>query len=82
MAILEVQSTSAQFGDMLNIYQNLEVLKMELPRLGTFLAQRIEDPDILGQMQDAWNNFIESGQVWALLIGLFVGYMFRSMTTS
>ena len=41
------------------------------------LAQAIEDPDILGQMQDAWYNFIESGQVWALLIGMFVGYMFK-----
>ena len=82
MAILEIQSTSAGLGDMLNIYQNLEVLKIELPRLGTFLAQRIEDPDLLGQVQDTWDNFIESGQVWAMLIGLLVGYMFRSMTSS
>ena len=41
------------------------------------LAQMIEDPDILGQMQDAWFNFIESGQVWALLIGMFLGYTFK-----
>lgn len=41
------------------------------------LAQQIEDPDIMGQMEDAWNNFVETGQVWALLIGVFVGATFR-----
>ncbi len=49
--------------------------------LATVLAQKIEDPDILGQMQDAWHNFIESGQVWALLIGTFFGYMFKNLTS-
>jgi hypothetical protein len=45
--------------------------------LATVLAQKIEDPDILGQIQDAWYNFIDSGQVWALLIGTFFGYTFK-----
>ena len=44
------------------------------------LAQAIEDPDILGQIQDAWYNFIDSGQVWALLIGTFFGYTFKGFT--
>ena len=44
------------------------------------LAQAIEDPDILGQLQDAWYNFIDSGQVWALLIGTFFGYTFKGFT--
>ena len=46
----------------------------------SFLAQQIEDPDILGQIQDAWYNFIDSGQVWALLIGMFFGYVFKGFT--
>ena len=46
----------------------------------SLLAQQIEDPDILGQMQDAWYNFIDSGQVWALLIGVFLGYTFKGFT--
>ncbi len=45
------------------------------------LAQVIEDPDILGQMEAAWNNFIESGQAWALIIGLFIGYVFKGFTS-
>lgn len=42
------------------------------------LAQSVDDPEILKQIQQAWKNFIESGQVWALLIGLFLGYVFRT----
>lgn len=47
----------------------------------SLLAQSIEDPDILGQIQDAWFNFIDSGQVWALLIGTFFGYTFKGFTS-
>ncbi|ELS01054.1 hypothetical protein Xen7305DRAFT_00007550 [Xenococcus sp. PCC 7305] len=47
----------------------------------TILAQTFEDADIIGQMTDAWYNFIDSGQVWALLIGLFIGYSFKGLTS-
>jgi len=46
----------------------------------TLLGQTVRDPDVLGQMQRAFNNFIQSGQVWALAIGLFFGYMIRGIT--
>jgi hypothetical protein len=59
----------------------LEISTQHLLAWGTILAQRIEDPDILGQIQDAWNNFIESGQVWAMVIGAFFGYMFKGFTS-
>lgn len=42
------------------------------------VAQMVEDPEVLQQIQDAWNHFIDSGQVWALVIGLFLGYLFRT----
>lgn len=48
--------------------------------VSSLLAQSIEDPDILGQIQDAWYNFIDSGQVWALLMGTFFGYTFKGFT--
>lgn len=48
--------------------------------VSNLLAQTIEDPDILGQIEDAWYNFIDSGQVWALLIGAFFGYIFKGFT--
>ena len=45
------------------------------------LAQALKDPDILGNIQTAFNNFVQSGQIWALLIGLFIGYLLRGLTT-
>ena len=45
-----------------------------------WFAQVVEDPDIIGQMTDAWKNFVESGQIWAMLIGIFFGYIFASFT--
>ena len=49
--------------------------------LAHLFAQAIRDPDVLGQIQGSFENFIESGQVWALIIGFVVGYVFRSFTS-
>jgi hypothetical protein len=53
----------------------------QLPVNVTVLAQTINDPDVIGQMQKLWNNFVQTGQIWALLIGLVIGYIFRNLTT-
>ncbi|MGF1673310.1 MAG: hypothetical protein ACFCUV_06410 [Rivularia sp. (in: cyanobacteria)] len=53
----------------------------KIPVNWTVLAQNISDPDLLGQFQKAFNNFVETGQVWALLIGLVVGYLIRNLTS-
>lgn len=39
------------------------------------------DSDVLGDMSGAFKNFIDSGQVWALLIGIVLGYVVRGITT-
>lgn len=46
----------------------------------TILAQTFDDIDIIGDMEEAWHNFVETGQCWALLIGVIVGYGFKGMT--
>ncbi|WP_414549794.1 hypothetical protein [Anabaena sp. CCY 0017] len=56
-------------------------LVWQLPVNLTMLAQSINDPDVVGQMQQAWNNFVLTGQVWALLIGLVIGYILRGLTS-
>lgn len=56
---------------------------------GVLIWQLFSDSTVFAQYKDtlgtdvqgAWNNFIQSGQVWALLIGIIVGYMFRSFTS-
>ena len=47
--------------------------------LSPVLAQQF-DQDILGDMVNIWNNFVESGQLWALLFGVVLGYMIRNLT--
>ncbi|NEO87076.1 MAG: hypothetical protein F6J87_22875 [Spirulina sp. SIO3F2] len=44
------------------------------------LAQTVSDPNVLGQIQAAFQNFIASGQVWAMAIGVVLGYAIRSLT--
>ncbi|HEY9698109.1 MAG TPA: hypothetical protein V6D10_12650 [Trichocoleus sp.] len=44
------------------------------------LAQTF-DTDVFKGTRTILNNFIKSGQVWALLIGLIVGYIIRGLTS-
>jgi hypothetical protein len=52
-----------------------------LPTNLIVLAQNITDPNLLGQIQKGWNHFLQTGQVWALLIGLVIGYIIRNLST-
>jgi hypothetical protein len=51
-----------------------------LTTTATVLANIDPEVDVLFQMQKAFGHFIDSGQGWALLIGFFIGYLFRSLT--
>lgn len=53
----------------------------KIPVNWSVLAQTVNDPDLLGNLQKAWNNFVETGQIWALLIGLVIGYLIRNLTS-
>ncbi|MGK7946519.1 MAG: hypothetical protein AB4058_18820 [Microcystaceae cyanobacterium] len=61
-------------------YDTLPTLTDQSLELGTVLAQSVEDPEVLQNIQDSWTKFIETGQVWALIIGFVFGYIFRSFT--
>jgi hypothetical protein len=47
----------------------------------TLLAQTVRETDLFGPIQKNWNHFVQTGQIWASLIGLIVGYMIRSLTS-
>ncbi|MGB3310628.1 MAG: hypothetical protein WBG32_10700 [Nodosilinea sp.] len=47
--------------------------------LSPVLAQQF-DQDILGDIVSIWNGFVESGQLWALLFGIVLGYFIRNLT--
>jgi hypothetical protein len=42
-------------------------------------AQQEQQPDLITNVSNAWRTFVESGQVWALLIGIFIGWFFRGI---
>ncbi|MBE9054644.1 hypothetical protein [Sphaerospermopsis sp. LEGE 08334] len=46
-----------------------------------FLVGKVRDADVITQMQNAWNNFVKTGQVWATLVGMIIGYLFKSLTS-
>jgi hypothetical protein len=77
MAVVEVQVVTSVVN---SLHLLIDLVSLQLTD-GLVLAQQFEDPDVLGQMQQAFNNFIESGQVWAFLIGLVIGYIFRGMSS-
>ncbi|MDY6938226.1 MAG: hypothetical protein SWY16_11215 [Cyanobacteriota bacterium] len=43
------------------------------------IAQAIEN-NLGDNVQSAWNNFVETGQIWAMGLGILLGYWFRSMS--
>ena len=45
-----------------------------------WIAQAIKY-DLFNNVGASWNNFIQSGQVWSLVIGVVLGYLFRSITS-
>ncbi|MBR8829876.1 MAG: hypothetical protein N5P05_000584 [Chroococcopsis gigantea SAG 12.99] len=55
---------------------------MGLFQAADFLASlNDKDVDIIGNFQTSFHNFVQTGQVWALIIGIVVGYMFRGFTS-
>jgi len=55
-----------------------QVLHWHLP---LDLAQQFKDPDFVGDLTKTWNNFVKTGQVWAFLAGLILGYLVKTFTS-
>ncbi len=56
----------------------LDLLEPKVLYSWQLFAQQV-DVNLWDDVQKAWNNFIESGQVWALLVGLVIGWMVKSI---
>ena len=39
------------------------------------------DTDTGKQFRKAWNHFVKTGQVWALMFGVVLGYLIKQFTT-
>lgn len=72
-----IQELSTQLAISSNSGEILSPLMGDSFRQAIVLAQQVSDPDIMGRIKDAWDNFVETGQIWALIIGMVLGYLFR-----
>lgn len=80
MVLNEMHEIIGWLPNLTHSYDTVSVWFSHSPVNWPVLAQQIRDPKVLEQMQNAFNYFIKSGQVWALLIGLFFGYLIRGIT--
>lgn len=80
MVVGSVLPLTTWFSHYTQVLSSMSQIVWHLP-LHSTLAQSIKDPDLLGQWQKAFDHFIQTGQVWALLIGIFIGFLVKSMTS-
>jgi hypothetical protein len=64
--------------DMVQTFDISHLLHWHLP---LDLAQQFKEPDLAGDVGKMWNNFVKTGQAWAFLGGLILGYLVKSFTT-
>ncbi|MCE2671292.1 MAG: hypothetical protein ACK4YL_21230 [Microcystis sp.] len=66
---------------MIDIFHHLSVSIDFSPLTNVLMTILDQDVDVIGNFQKSFSNFVKTGQVWALLIGFIVGYMFRGFTS-
>ena len=52
------------------------------PYINMDLIAQQYNQNVLADFGRGWDSFVKSGQIWALLIGAIVGYLFRSITNT
>ena len=76
---MKIDTYSASFGDF--SIAALPMLEQPTAMVSQpIIAQQFED-NFFDRSGDIIGNFVESGQLWALLIGVVLGYVIRGITT-
>lgn len=66
-------------NSLIHLGDSIQGMLWRLPIDWIVLAQQF-DQDIMGDLQKGFDNFVKTGQVWALIIGIVLGYLLRSVT--
>ncbi|WP_149976957.1 hypothetical protein [Microcystis aeruginosa] len=66
---------------MIDTFHHLSVSIDFSPLTNVLMTISEQDVDIIENFQKSFSNFLNSGQAWALLIGLIVGYIFRGFSS-
>jgi hypothetical protein len=78
--MVDISTLSLNGVDTLFDHQSVSLLGHQFSDLTTLLAQNMGEMkkiDILGDFQKSFQNFIKTGQVWALGIGLVIGWLLK-----
>jgi hypothetical protein len=59
---------------------SIDLDRLKLTTDGLFLAQQFQNVDILSNIQNGWNDFLQSGKAGTFTIGLVLGYVVRGVT--
>lgn len=46
-----------------------------------WFAIDVGSSDVMANIRQAWEGFVNSGQAWAMLFGLAIGYFFAKFTS-
>jgi hypothetical protein len=66
---------------MTHLTDALQLFHWHLPLDHLAILDRPLEVDLGGDVQKAFNNFVKTGQVWAFLLGLALGYIIRTFTS-
>jgi hypothetical protein len=78
--MIDISTLSLSGVDTLFDHQSVSLLGHQFSDLTTLLAQNMGEMkkiDIIGDFQKSFQNFIKTGQVWALGIGLVIGWLLK-----
>lgn len=82
MVINLIQQTATGLAGITESSDSVQLFLWKSLFNGAILAQQVSQTTVIQDMQKAFNNFIQTGQVWALLIGIVIGYIIRNTTAS
>lgn len=82
MVVNLIQEVTTDLASLTSGSDSVQLLVWKLLFNGAVLAQNVQQTTLLSDIQKAWNHFVQTGQIWALLIGIVVGYAIRNITAS
>ncbi|UBF27872.1 hypothetical protein K9N68_08225 [Kovacikia minuta CCNUW1] len=80
MLISMMQDSTTWLTGLTQCTDLIQTFHWHLPLELSVLDKPLE-VDLGGDVQRAFNNFVKTGQVWAFLIGLVLGYLFKTFTS-
>lgn len=81
MLVNGIQAMSAWLTNITHLNDVLLLWIAKIPFDWIVIAQQVRETNLWGDAQKAWDHFVRTGQLWAFMIGLFVGYGIKAFTS-